>query len=573
MRQIARTVGIALVGAGLGLTPIALAEKVQSIAALKPAAGGERRVALVIGNSAYKSAPLRNPVRDARAMAKALSETGFAVTMIEDASQAGMRRAIRAFGDELARGGVGLFFYAGHGMQIRGKNYLIPVNADIEREDEVEDQAVDANLVLSKMDSAKNSLNVMILDACRNNPFQRSFRSAQQGLAQMDAPSGTLISFATAPGSVASDGDGENGLYTKHLLAAIRQPGLPIEQLFKQVRIGVTKETGDKQIPWESSSLKGDFYFLPPDPNAGAAVQKAAIDKAVTDAVRQAEEKAARERSDLQSQMQQMKALIEQMLAKQKAEFEEELRKRGAAQAQTASADAARQKAELEAKQKAERETLAKAEQRPAPPVQVASVAPAQAVIQGARLAMPKAGDRWVYRSWVSTAPEKKSEATQEVKAVLGDSVLETATAPDGNTSEWVFGPGAYLVGFGHRPGPGAYNFSPYLLGFHDVKPGDSWQKLPFQRLGNCSEAFDWNCTFDAKVAGAEKVTVAAGTFDALRIEIDQVVLGPRWSAARKATYWFSPQVKRVVKATWKFVQGQWGGPDVEAELVSYKLN
>jgi uncharacterized caspase-like protein len=147
-------------------------------------------VALVIGNSGYKAAPLRNPVNDARAMARVLAETGFAVTLIEDATQAGMRRAIRTFGDELARGGVGLFFYAGHGMQVRGKNFLIPVNADIQREDEVEDQAVDANLVLSKMDTARNTLNVMILDACRNNPFQRSFRSGAQGLAQMDAPSG-----------------------------------------------------------------------------------------------------------------------------------------------------------------------------------------------------------------------------------------------------------------------------------------------------------------------------------------------------------------------------------------------
>ena len=300
----------------LVISPAALAEKVQSLAALKPAPGGERRMALVIGNSAYKSAPLRNPVNDARAVARALAETGFVVTLMEDASQSSMRRTIRIFGDELVRGGVGLFYYAGHGMQVRGKNFLVPVNADIEREDEVEDQAVDANLVLSKMDSARNSLNIMILDACRNNPFQRSFRTAAQGLAQMDAPSGTLIAFATAPGSVAADGAGDNGIYTKHLLSEIRQPGLPVEQLFKQVRIGVSRETGDRQIPWESSSLRGDFFFLPPVATAGAADQQAAIQKAVQDATRASDERAARERVELQQRMEQM---IQQVLPKQRA--------------------------------------------------------------------------------------------------------------------------------------------------------------------------------------------------------------------------------------------------------------
>src|SRR6185295_11482083 len=192
---------------------------------------------------------------------------------------------------------VGLFYYAGHGMQVRGANYLIPVNADIEREDEVQFQAVDANAVLSKMDSAKNALNIMILDACRNNPFARSYRSGAKGLAQMDAPSGTLISFATAPGSVASDGTGKNGLYTEHFLKAMHSPGMPIEQVFKQVRIGVTRATKDQQIPWESSSLKGDFSFVPAPVLASVApspaVSQEAVQKAVQEATRAADERAA----------------------------------------------------------------------------------------------------------------------------------------------------------------------------------------------------------------------------------------------------------------------------------------
>ena len=267
------------VALGCLLAVPAVAERVQNLAPTQPAPGNERRVALVIGNSAYKSSPLRNPANDARAMARALADVGFAVTVLEDGTRAGMHRAVRLFGDELLRGGAGLFYYAGHGMQVRGRNYLVPVDVEIEREDEVEFQAVDANLVLAKMDSAKNSLNLMILDACRNNPFARSFRSSSQGLAQMDAPSGTLVAFATAPGSVAADGDGENGVYTKHLLKELRQPGVAVEQLFKRVRIGVSIETGDRQIPWESSSLKGDFFFTPEDARKASRVQKAVIDQ------------------------------------------------------------------------------------------------------------------------------------------------------------------------------------------------------------------------------------------------------------------------------------------------------
>ncbi len=234
-----------------------------AVAPGKPAAANETRVALVIGNSNYKSAPLKNPVNDAKAIADKLQGLGFKVTLKLDQDQKSMAEAIRVFGNQLKAGGAGLFYYAGHGMQVKGRNFLIPVDADIQNEDEVPYRSVDANEVLSKMETAKNRLNLMILDACRNNPFSRKFRSSSQGLAQMDAPSGTLVAFATAPGSVASDGTGKNGLYTQHLLANLGQPGLPVEQLFKRVRVGVMKDTRNAQVPWESSSLVGDFYFKP----------------------------------------------------------------------------------------------------------------------------------------------------------------------------------------------------------------------------------------------------------------------------------------------------------------------
>lgn len=222
------------------------------------------RVALVIGNANYQNGLLRNPVNDARAVAARLEKVGFKVLLRENLTREGMHQSISAFGKQLKQGGVGLFYYAGHGMQIKGRNFLIPVDADIQHEDDIEFRGMDANLVLSRMDAAHNRVNLLVLDACRNNPFARNARSASAGLAQMDAPKGTLIAFSTAPGALAKDGEGPNSVYTRHLVEKLAMPAMPVEQVFKEVRIAVTKETGDRQIPWESSSLMGDFYFVPP---------------------------------------------------------------------------------------------------------------------------------------------------------------------------------------------------------------------------------------------------------------------------------------------------------------------
>lgn len=221
-----------------------------------------KRIALIIGNGAYTNAPpLKNPPNDARDMAAALRELGFDVTSGINTNQRDMKRLIREFGMKLKNGGSGLFYYAGHGVQSKGRNYLVPVDADIQSEAEVEDSTVDVNLVLGYMDEAQNGLNIVILDACRNNPFARSFRSASGGLAQVDAPTGTLIAYATAPGRVASDGTGQNGLYTSELLKQMRVKGLSATEMFMRVRAEVMKQTGSKQVPWEASSLVGSFYF------------------------------------------------------------------------------------------------------------------------------------------------------------------------------------------------------------------------------------------------------------------------------------------------------------------------
>ncbi len=230
-----------------------------------PSLKTKARVALIIGNSKYNHSPLKNPVNDARLMAETLKSLGFDVMLYTDTKTAEMKSAIESFGKKLKETqGTGLFYYAGHGMQYNGENYLIPIDADIQGEAEIDIKAVRSGAVLAKMDMAQTRVNLVILDACRDNPFARSFRSVSRGLAVVGAPSGTLIAFSTAPGDVAFDGDDKNSLYTQALSKYMREDGLKVEEVFKKVRNdveGSAKRYGKKQTPWESSSLKGDFYF------------------------------------------------------------------------------------------------------------------------------------------------------------------------------------------------------------------------------------------------------------------------------------------------------------------------
>ena len=220
-----------------------------------------KRLALVIGNASYKARPLLNPRNDADDVSRVLRSTGFEVIDLRDANLAQMRASVRQFGERLMSNDVGLVYYSGHGIEVKGKNYFIPVNTDIKVSDEVADQALDVSLILAKMDTAKKGVNILIVDACRDDPFGRSFRSNSRGLATMDAPQGTLIAYATAPGSVAADGTGRNSPFTKHLVRAMQVPNTPIELMFKEVRRAVREETKNQQTPWENSSLIGNFYF------------------------------------------------------------------------------------------------------------------------------------------------------------------------------------------------------------------------------------------------------------------------------------------------------------------------
>src|SRR5258706_667618 len=219
------------------------------------------RVALLIGNNNYAGAPLRNAVNDAKDLGDALKEVGFKVIVRETATGKDMIDAIREFGTALEGANTAFFFYAGHAMQFKDRNYLIPIDIAMGSEEDVTFFALDISQVFDRMDKARTHFNFIVLDACRDNPFGSSFKVSNAGLAQMTTPSGTLIAYATSPGSVAADGFGRNGVYTKYILQNIRVPDVPVEIMFKRVREGVEKETLKRQTPWDSSSLKGDFAF------------------------------------------------------------------------------------------------------------------------------------------------------------------------------------------------------------------------------------------------------------------------------------------------------------------------
>lgn len=499
-------------------------------------ATASQRVALVIGNGAYRDAPLHNPGNDARAMAQALKESGFTVTLQVDTDIQGMLTSIRRFGDQLRKGGVGVFYYAGHGMQIKGRNYLIPVNSVIQREDEVAYQAVDAQAILDKMEAAGNGTNIMILDACRNNPFARSFRSAQQGLAQMDAPVGTLVAFATAPGSIASDGSGSNGLYTQHLLSAMREPGAKVEDVFKRVRSAVRRDSKDKQVPWEATSLEGDFYFMAPTdkpPSANAALEESmwALVKASGDAL-------------------DLKAFV--------ARFPH-------------SVHAA--------------EALARLKQNPSAP---AAPVPAPTAIAPPTQTPPKTpppaaalavtspfgfsiGDRWSYQQIDKYKGEVISNWNRKISRILPNGDLlsgSTVMSPNGNIRQLT----------NNRFPSRVYSEVEVLF---PKKMETGYQEdFSYKEQSKRSDGKEFEQTFKGtiKVKGQERIKVPAGEFTALRVEREATVIGvqtngqDRWNARQEITYWYVPALHYYVALEEIWRSGN-GAPDMKRnELTSYEV-
>lgn len=242
--------------------PLAIALALAGLPALAQAPL-DVRVALVIGNAAYSgNAALANPGNDARAMAETLRQLGFAVVELSDGTKAQMSQAIAKVRDDLTgKQGVGMLYYAGHGLQLDWHNYMVPVDAKLSVATDVPVQTVDVNSVIDAFKGAGNRMNILVLDACRDNPFTAI--GSAKGLAQLDAPPGTILAYATSPGNVAEDGDskGGNGLYTQYLLEELTKPAAKIEDVFKRVRFSVRRQSQGRQIPWELTSLDDDFYF------------------------------------------------------------------------------------------------------------------------------------------------------------------------------------------------------------------------------------------------------------------------------------------------------------------------
>lgn len=266
---------------GLVLWGVGSASLFAQARGISAAAAEGPRLALVIGNNDYQAAGvLNNPRNDAVLIDSTLQQLGFETRLVLDADRRTMERAIVEFGRSLGPESVGVFFYAGHGVQVRGENYLIPVDANPIAENDLVYEAVPLGRLFNRLDDAGNGLNFVILDACRNNPFNRSFRSSSRGLAQVTAPNGTFISYATAPGSVAADGEGANSLFSTALAQHLQTPGIKAEEVFKLVRSDVQSGSRGRQTPWDSSSLTGNFYFAQASPPPEAPAESAGSSQA-----------------------------------------------------------------------------------------------------------------------------------------------------------------------------------------------------------------------------------------------------------------------------------------------------
>lgn len=501
-----------------------------------PSAAAERRVALVIGNDAYPNAPLRNPVNDARAMAKTLGSLGFDVILRTNLTQRGLVEALRGFSARLGQDGVAVFYFSGHGMQVKGRNYLIPVDSDIRSEDEVPYMSLDMAQVLDKLEVARSRANFVILDACRNNPFVRTFRSGRTGLAQMDAPIGTLIAFATAPGSEARDGDGDLGTYTRHLLKQVPAPGVPVEVMFRRVREGVTAETRNRQVPWESSSLRGDFFFNPgaaapgftapraeepPPAQQAPGVDPAAMELAFWNSIKDSTNPA-----DYRAYLKQHPAGSFAALARNRL-------------------DAVPAQGALRASPPTVRKSPVE------PPAQVATVAPTTSRLRS-DIRRPAIGDTWTYRLVDERHGRTLATITHEITAIQGDVVTESLRVRERPRlqAEEAAPPGARVQEYHLAPDLSWIEFAPFLAARTELKVGQSWNDIP--GLANTSEFDRWQVS--AKVVASEAVRTPAGEFKAFRVQVE--AQRPPPSSLMQTLYvmrveliaWYAPGAARVVK-------------------------
>jgi Caspase domain len=462
------------------------------------ACAAEQRVALVIGNAGYRFDPLDNPVNDARLVASSLKQAGFDVTLAENLDRRGLLGALRAFGERLTDNSVAVLYYAGHGLQLRDRNYLIPVDAEMRSEDEIPLAGIDIAFILGRMSAAKSRVNIVILDACRNNPFAGKSIHTAQGLAQMDAPVGTLLAYATAPGKLAADGLGgvndKNGLYAQQLARQLLAPGLPVEHVFKRVREAVVRASREAQVPWESSSLQGEFSFVPALATArdGAADVEAAAELAFWNSVQ-----GTSRADDLRAYLRQYP------------------RGRFAALAQSR--------------------------------LDAAALAPAVAVapaVIAANTQLPRVGDSWRYRVQDQFRLGDLF-VTAKVEQVSDQGIAESRTTSADTTPRSTRVALAASFGAMHDASPAPAEFAPYLQAAGLIGPALRSAELS-QQVEQAT------VPLHASVEGIEDVQVAAGRFRAQKVVLRGQALAR--GAAKSGVVitehrlWYATEVKRVIK-------------------------
>lgn len=526
------------------------------------------RIAVVIGNGSYPSGALANPRNDATAMAEALRKLGFDVELKLDATKADMDAVFRRFSARADGAAVTAIFYAGHGIQVGGGNYIVPIDANPRHERDLKRDMIKMDDILDDMGAARVKL--VFFDACRDNPLARSFgRGGSRGMAAPVEATGTLISFATKHGNTAADGDGKHSPYATALLAALENPaGVEIEQMLRRVQQSVKQATHGQQEPWRYGSLDGDFYFRPADPASTSGTSPEAVEHAVREATRRASEQAAREKAELQQSIKALQEASERAVADavkaQKLASESavaEALKRSNEQA-ARERDAMQKSMEKMLQEALDKQKAALDAERatslagPAPTVAAGKQAPtavALASVQpgdSARPAMPTsltqtgaAGDEWEYVA--TDIYGKQQKLIERVKAVVpGAGLLEEFVVGGRPLAEWVFDNKPRLVGI---PLDSVIMFAPNWSGaeIDSVAIVNPSRCLQIQYVTGCR-------VMKLKVSGEEKITVPGGSYDTRKLQLTVIFSTDYGDATLDATIWYSKQHQRMIRQSVK---------------------